>query len=88
MDQKDVNTNDKPLYYSNIVSIESSNYDLFMHFGIKKDRSIPELTDNDIDFSVVMSMQHAKALYNVLGDNLRKYEETFGKIIIEPLSNE
>lgn len=88
MELNDIKDMEKPLYYSNIVSIESSLYDLIMHFGLKKDRDTSEMTSNDLEVSVVMSLQHAKALHKVLGDNINRYEEMFGEINIEPKANE
>ncbi|WDU82250.1 DUF3467 domain-containing protein [Caloramator sp. Dgby_cultured_2] len=32
-----------------------------------------------------MSPQHAKALAKLLNENIKKYEENFGEIIIDPI---
>lgn len=77
-----------PLYYSNIVGIEASVFDILLNFGLKKDRSTTDIKKEDIDISIVMSPQHAKALLVALSENINKYEVTFGEIIIERKSEE
>ena len=70
-------------YYSNIVGIDLSAYDLKMNFGmITNDK---QNLDEVIQAQVIMSPQHAKALLGLLAENISRYEETFGTINIDPL---
>jgi hypothetical protein len=34
---------------------------------------------------IIMSPQHAKQFSKVLSENIRKYEETFGSLNVEPI---
>jgi hypothetical protein len=34
---------------------------------------------------IYLSPQQAKALFNILGQNLAQYEQTFGQIALEPV---
>ena len=87
MDNNEIKDAKKPLYYANTASVESSAYDMVLGFGIKKDRTANGFNQEDIDFTVIMSVQHAKSLCNILSENLKKYEEAFGTVNYE-LKNE
>jgi hypothetical protein len=76
-----------PLYYCNIMQLEASDYDFNFKFGIKKKRNEP-VSEEDFDFSVIMSPQHAKRLLMALNDVLVKYENAFGPINIKDAPTE
>ncbi|WP_297430602.1 DUF3467 domain-containing protein [Clostridium sp.] len=69
-----------PVFYANTTSVEVSLYDFKFLFGIKSNTANSEFNPNDINSTIIMSPQHAKALVNVLNENVKKYEETFGHI--------
>jgi hypothetical protein len=53
---------------------------------------VAQSSANEVDLQnfqgVYVSPQQAKALWNVLGHNLAQYEQTFGKLALEPLAPE
>jgi flagellar protein FlaG len=70
--------------YSNSVQVRVSVWDFFLAFG----RAVPENGDHITirnQVGVYLSPQQAKALWNVLGQNLAQYEQTFGTLTLEPL---
>lgn len=74
---------EKPMYYCNIAQIEGISLNYFrIGFGIVKDRLKPNLED-DLDFYLLTSPQHFKALTNLFVQNLKIYEQIFGEIIME-----
>lgn len=78
--------NEKQFYYSNVASIESSNYDFKLNFGRIKGATNSEKVDIDkaIELEVCMSPQHVKAFAYMLMQNIQQYEEVFGEISIQP----
>lgn len=77
------NETKKQVYYCNVANIEGSTFDIVMNLGMKKDRK-KNITHDDIDVTIIMSPQHAKAFSKALADNIANYEKAFGEIIIEP----
>lgn len=71
-------------FYCNVAGIEVGLFDFVFKMGMKKERSA-EIDGNDWDVNIVMSPQHAKALAKLLNENIKKYEENFGEIIIDPI---
>lgn len=69
--------------YANSVQIRVSIWDFYLAFGIAQQES-PERVDFKVTQGIYLSPQQAKALWNILGQNLASYEQTFGKISIEP----
>jgi len=69
--------------YANSVQIRVSVWDFYLAFGIAQQDS-PDRVDFRITQGIYLSPQQAKALWNILGQNLASYEQTFGKIAIEP----
>lgn len=65
------------LYYSNLVAITASLYDLRLDFGR---RTIHPGVPADADVTVMMSPQHAKELLVILVKTLAAYEARHGKI--------
>jgi flagellar protein FlaG len=69
--------------YANSVQIRVSVWDFYLAFGIAQQETA-ERVDFKITQGIYLSPQQAKALWNILGQNLASYEQTFGKISIEP----
>lgn len=69
--------------YANSVQIRVSVWDFYLAFGVAAQET-PDRVDFKITQGIYISPQQAKALWNVLGQNLASYEQTFGKIAIEP----
>jgi hypothetical protein len=69
--------------YANSIQVKMSVWDFFLVFGtIHQDSA--EQVDIENFQGVYLSPQQAKALWNVLGHNLAQYEQTFGKLALEP----
>lgn len=69
--------------YANSVQIRMSVWDFFLNFGTAQQDSPEEVTLTH-SLGVYLSPQQAKALWNMLGQNLAQYEQTFGAIALEP----
>ena len=69
--------------YANTCQIRVSNFDFFFEFG-----KIGNVTDTTVEtvsqVGIYLSPQQAKALFRVYSDNLTRYENDFGPIVIEP----
>ncbi len=78
-----VNTNDYRESYANSVQIRVNLWDFFLMFGTVNQTSPESVTINNFQ-GVYISPQQAKALHNVLTQNLSQYEATFGEIRLEP----
>jgi len=71
--------------YANSVQVKMSVWDFQLVFGTMQ-QDAPDHV-NLVNFQgVYLSPQQAKALWNVLGHNLAQYEQTFGKLALEPMS--
>jgi hypothetical protein len=69
--------------YANSVQVKMSVWDFQLIFGTMQ-QDAPDHV-NLVNFQgVYLSPQQAKALFNVLGHNLAQYEQTFGKLALEP----
>jgi hypothetical protein len=69
--------------YSNSVQVRVNLWDFFLMFGTIS-QTVPD-TVNITNFQgVYLSPQQAKALANLLNQNLLQYESTFGEIRLEP----
>ena len=69
--------------YANSVQMRVSLWDFFVSFG-QIDQSAPDKVAIHQFQGVYMSPQQAKALFNVLQQNLSQYEAAFGEIRLEP----
>jgi hypothetical protein len=70
--------------YANSVQVKMSVWDFQLVFGTMHQESADEV--NLMNFQgIYISPQQAKALWNVLGHNLAQYEQTFGKLQLEPV---
>ena len=70
--------------YANSVQVRVSVWDFQLVFGLAQSDS-PEQVSIRNNQAVFLSPQQAKALFNVLGQNLAQYEQAFGSISLEPL---
>lgn len=69
--------------YSNSVQVRVNLWDFFLMFGTIS-QTVPD-TVNITNFQgVYLSPQQAKALANLLNQNIAQYEGTFGEIRLEP----
>ena len=72
--------------YANSVQVRMSVWDFQLVFGTMHQQS-----PNEVDLinfqGIYLSPQQAKALWNILGQNLAQYESTFGKLALEPLNS-
>ena len=69
--------------YSNSVQVRMSVWDFFLVFGTMRQDS-PEAVLVENFQGIYLSPQQAKALMNILGNNLAQYEQTFGTLALEP----
>jgi hypothetical protein len=69
--------------YANSVQIRMSVWDFQLVFGTMQSNSPEEVTFLTKQ-GIFLSPQQAKALFNVLGQNLAQYEGTFGELKLEP----
>ena len=78
-----VNTADYRESYANSVQIRVNLWDFFLMFGTVN-QSAPDSVMIHNFQGIYLSPQQAKALLNVLTQNLSQYEATFGEIKLEP----
>ena len=69
--------------YANSVQIRVNLWDFFLSFGVL-DPTSPENVQIHNFQGVYLSPQQAKALTNVLNQNIQQYESAFGEIRLEP----
>jgi hypothetical protein len=69
--------------YANSVQVRVSVWDFFLAFGVVHQES-PDVVDIENTHGIYLSPQQAKALWNLLGQNIAQYEQTFGTLAIEP----
>ena len=70
--------------YANSVQVRMSVWDFFLVFGTMSQDAPDELTVQNFQ-GIYLSPQQAKALWNILGNNLAQYEQAFGAITLEQL---
>ena len=69
--------------YSNSVQVRVSVWDFQLSFGQVSSEAPNEVTVRNHQ-SIFLSPQQAKALWNLLGQNLAQYEQAFGTLNLEP----
>ena len=69
--------------YANSVQVQKSVWDFRLTFGTAYQETAEQITISTFQ-TVYLSPQQAKALCNVLGQNLVQYEHAFGAISLEP----
>ena len=69
--------------YCNSVQIRVNVWDSFLQFGTieQPSQDLVEITNFQ---GIYLSPQQAKALLNVLQQNVQQYEQTFGEIKLDP----
>jgi hypothetical protein len=82
-----VNTPEYRESYANSVQIRVNLWDFFLMFGTVNQTAPDNVVINNFQ-GVYLSPQQAKALLNVLTQNLSQYEATFGEIKLEPHSSQ
>jgi len=86
--QTQVNLTQTPDYresYANSVQVRVSVWDFQLVFGLASSES-PEQVNIRNHQAVFLSPQQAKALSNVLAQNVAQYEQAFGALNLEPQS--
>ena len=78
-----VNLADYRENYANSVQIRASLWDFLLMFGIANQQT-PEAVNIQNFQGIYLSPQQAKALLNVLQQNVTQYEAAFGEIRLEP----
>jgi hypothetical protein len=84
--QPQVNMTQTPDYretYANSVQVRVSVWDFQLVFGLALSESPEHVTIRNHQ-AIYLSPQQAKALWNVLGQNLAQYEQAFGNLNLEP----
>ncbi len=69
--------------YANSVQVRASVWDFMLVFGAARQDQLNEVTLRNFQ-GIYLSPQQAKALWNLLGQNLAQYEQAFGAITLEP----
>jgi Protein of unknown function (DUF3467) len=76
-------TSDYRESYANSVQVRVSVWDFLLVFGLASSET-PEQVNIRNHQGIFLSPQQAKALWNVLGQNLAQYEQAFGALNLEP----
>ena len=76
-------TSDYRESYANSVQLRVNLWDFFLLFGTMV-QTAPDQVNLECFQGVYLSPQQAKALLNVLQQNVSQYEATFGEIRLEP----
>jgi hypothetical protein len=72
--------------YANSVQVRVSVWDFQLVFGLASSESPDQVTVRNHQ-AIFLSPQQAKALWNILGQNLAQYEQAFGALNLEPKSH-
>jgi flagellar protein FlaG len=84
--QPQINLTQSPDYresYANSVQVRVSVWDFQLVFGLASSESPDQVTIRNHQ-AIYLSPQQAKALCNVLGQNIAQYEQAFGTLTLEP----
>jgi flagellar protein FlaG len=84
--QPQINLAQTPDYresYANSVQVRVSVWDFQLVFGLATSESPDQVTIRNHQ-AIYLSPQQAKALLNVLGQNIAQYEQAFGTLSLEP----
>jgi len=81
-----VQTPDYRESYANSVHIRVSVWDFQLAFGLAS-ADAPDQVSIRNHTAIFLSPQQAKALFNLLGQNLASYEQAFGTLNLEPQSH-
>src|SRR5436305_8556446 len=80
-----VNTAEYRENYANSVQVRVNLWDFFLLFG-RVNQTAPDNVSIHNFQGIYVSPQQAKALLNVLKQNVQQYESAFGEIKLEPQS--
>ena len=69
--------------YANSVQVRVNLWDFFLQFGVVNQTAPDEVEIRSFQ-GVYLSPQQAKALSNILMENITQYEQAFGEIKIDP----
>ena len=69
--------------YANSVQVRMTMWDFFLTFGVMSDANSERVLIEAFQ-GVYLSPQQAKALSNILQQNILQYESAFGEIRLEP----
>ena len=69
--------------YANSVQMRVNLWDFHLEFGLVN-QTEPEVVNIETFQGIFLSPQQAKALFNVLQQNITQYEGTFGEIKLDP----
>ena len=72
--------------YANSVQVRVSVWDFQLTFGLASSEAPDQVTIRNQQ-AIFLSPQQAKALLNVLGQNVAQYEQAFGTLNLEPQSH-
>ena len=72
-------------HYANSVQVRVNLWDFFLMFGTIQ-QTAPDAVNIHNFQGVYLSPQQAKALANLLQQNITQYESAFGEIRLEPIS--
>jgi flagellar protein FlaG len=72
--------------YANSVQVRVSVWDFQLVFGLASSDTPEQVTIRNHQ-AIFLSPQQAKALWNILGQNLAQYEQAFGTLNLEPQSH-
>jgi hypothetical protein len=75
-------TNDYRDSYANSVQVRLSVWDFLLVFGTLDQQAQDQVTIDNFQ-GIYLSPQQAKALLNVLGNNVAQYEQAFGPISLD-----
>lgn len=81
-----INLEKSPEYretYANSVQVRVSLWDFFLSFGLVNQTAADQVAIQNFQ-GIYVSPQQAKALLNVLQQNVSQYESAFGEIKLEP----
>ncbi len=78
-----VKTPDYRENYANSVQVRANLWDFFLTFGTHGQDSAEAVSIQNFQ-GIFLSPQQAKALANILQQNVDQYESTFGEIRLEP----
>jgi len=73
--------------YANSVQVRLNLWDFFLVFGTVNQTAPDSVTIRNFQ-GIYLSPQQAKALSNLLHQNIQQYETTFGEIKLEPRASE
>ncbi len=86
MPQPKITLSETPEYrenYANSVQVRVSVWDFLLTFGLAQQQAPDEVSIRNLQ-GIYLSPQQAKALWNILGQNIAQYEQAFGAIALEP----